>query len=574
MKNQQVAEILEKMADLLEFKGEIPFKIAAYRKASRTINDLTEDIETIWQEGRLAEIPGVGKGLQGKIEQFLAEGKIRQLDELLEQVPRDIFELLSIQNFGPKSVALAYKKLGVETLDDLEKVLDDGRLATLPGMGAKKVENIRKGLELRKTAGSRISIGIALPIVDEVISYIKEKAGSKIGRISPAGSVRRNRETVHDIDILAETDHGGEVIEIFTHMPRVTQVLGAGETKGSVVLDDRFQVDLRAVKSESYGAAQQYFTGSKDHNVHLREIAKKNGYKINEYGIYKSEDKVGGEDEKDIYHLLNMSWIPPELRENRGEIEAALKDALPELVTVQDIKADLHIHSTYSDGQLTIEEMAEQVRSMGYSFMAFCDHSKSAVYANGLDEKRLLQEIQEIRQLNEKYDDFVVLAGSEVDILPDGSLDFSDEILAQLDFVVASIHSAFKTDPTMRTLAAMENKYVDVIAHPTGRLISRREGFSLDMDQVIAKAAETGTALEVNSYWDRLDLSDINVKKAVESGVKISINTDSHHPNHLSMMALGVGNARRGWAKKSDVINAMTLDELRAWQKRRKDNEK
>lgn len=574
MKNQQVAEILEKMADLLEFKGEIPFKIAAYRKASRTINDLTEDIETIWQEGRLAEIPGVGKGLQGKIEQFLAEGKIRQLDELLEQVPRDIFELLSIQNFGPKSVALAYKKLGVETLDDLEKVLDDGRLATLPGMGEKKVENIRKGLELRKTAGSRISIGIALPIVDEVISYIKEKAGSKIGRISPAGSVRRNRETVHDIDILAETDHGGEVIEVFTHTPRVTQVLGAGETKGSVVLDDRFQVDLRAVKSESYGAAQQYFTGSKDHNVHLREIAKKNGYKINEYGIYKSEDKVGGEDEKDIYHLLNMSWIPPELRENRGEIEAALKDALPELVTVQDIKADLHIHSTYSDGQLTIEEMAEQVRSMGYSFMAFCDHSKSAVYANGLDEKRLLQEIQEIRQLNEKYDDFVVLAGSEVDILPDGSLDFSDEILAQLDFVVASIHSAFKTDPTMRTLAAMENKYVDVIAHPTGRLISRREGFSLDMDQVIAKAAETGTALEVNSYWDRLDLSDINVKKAVESGVKISINTDSHHPNHLSMMALGVGNARRGWAKKSDVINAMTLDELRAWQKRRKDNEK
>ena len=568
MKNQQVAEILGKMADLLEFKGELPFKIAAYRKASRTINDLTEDIEKIWQEGRLAEIPGVGKGLQGKIEQFLAEGKIRQLDELLEHVPRDIFELLSIQNFGPKSVALAYKNLGVETLEDLEKVLDDGSLATLPGMGAKKVENIRKGLELRKTAGSRISIGIALPIVDEVISYIKERAGSKIGRISPAGSVRRSRETVHDIDILVETDYGGEVIEIFTHMPRVTQVLGAGDTKGSVVLDDRFQVDLRAVKSESYGAAQQYFTGSKDHNVHLREIAKKDGYKINEYGIYKGEDKVGGEDEKDIYRLLNMSWIPPELRENRGEIEAALKNTLPELVTVQDIKADLHIHSTFSDGQLTVEEMAEQVRSMGYSYMAFCDHSKYAIYANGLDEKRLMQEIQEIRKLNEKFDDFVIFAGSEVDILPDGSLDFSDEILAQLDFVVASIHSAFKTDPTMRTLAAMENKYVDVVAHPTGRLISRREGFSLDMDKVIAKAAETGTALEVNSYWDRLDLSDIHVKKAIENSVKISINTDSHHPNHLSMMALGVGNARRGWAKKSDVINAMTLDELRAWQKR------
>ena len=568
MKNAEVAEILDKMADLLEFKGELPFKINAYRKASRMISELTEDIETLWQEKRLHEIPGVGKGIQGKIDEYLATGTITEFEQLLQEVPQELFELLTIPNFGPKTAALAYKELGVETLEDLKKVLDDGSLAKLPGMGPKKVENIRKGLELKETAGSRISIGIALPIAEQVIDYMNENAGDILDGLSAAGSVRRFRETVHDIDILAATEQGAEVIRIFTEMPRVTRVLGAGETKGSVIIDDRFQVDLRAVPLQSWGAAQQYFTGSKAHNVRLREIAKKSGYKINEYGIFEGEKTLGGRKEDEIYHLLGMEWIPPELREDRGEIEAAQEGKLPKLVQLKDIKADLHVHSKYSDGQLTLRDMALAMQAMGYSYMAFCDHSKSAFYANGLDEKRLLEQVQEIKALNKEFSDFVVLAGTEVDILPDGSLDFDDEILQQLDFVVASIHSAFKTDPTARTIAAMRNPYVDVIGHPTGRLITRRAGFEIDLERIFDVAAETGTALEVNAYWDRLDLSDVNIRQAIERGIKVAINTDSHHLEHLDMMRLGVGTARRGWAEKKDVLNTFSVDQLRKWQKR------
>ncbi|MBN1481644.1 DNA polymerase/3'-5' exonuclease PolX [candidate division KSB1 bacterium] len=568
MQNNAVVDILEKFSDVLEFKGEVGFKINAYRKAARNIADLSEDILKVWREGRLGDIPGVGKALQDKIGQFLETGHIRQLDEHLRTVPKDLFKLLEIHNFGPKTAALAFNELGIETLEQLGDAIADGRLATLPGMGPKKVENIKKSLEHHALAAKQISIGAATKIVAELIEFLQEKAHDKIGRISPAGSVRRYKETVHDIDIIVETEHGSDVIEIFTTFPHVTRILGAGPTKGSVLLDDRYQVDLRAIPSESYGAAQQYFTGSKAHNVKLREMARKQGYKINEWGIYRDDMRVGGENEEDIYETLGLDWMPPELREDRGEIEAALEKKLPTLVTLDDIQADLHMHTTSSDGHHSLTELVEFVRKRGYSYMAVCNHSKSAMYANGLSEDRLLAEIEAIHQLNSGLQDFVVLAGSEVDILPDGSLDFKENILRQLDFVVASIHSAFKTDPTARTLAAMENKYVDVIGHPTGRLISRREGFELDMDKVIETAARTGTALEVNSFWDRLDLNDINVRTAVSRGVKISINTDTHHEKHLSLMALGVGTARRGWAQKQDVINSFSLRELTSWQKR------
>ncbi len=570
MKNKNVVDILEKYADVLEFKGEMPFKINAYRRAARAIDDLSEDIETVWQEGRLGTIPGVGKALEEKLDQFLSSGRIRQFDELLTSVPQDLFLLLEIQSLGPKTAALAYTELGVQTLEDLRRVAKDGSLSTLAGMGPKKVENILKGLALIETASKEISIGIAVEIVAEVIDYLERAAGDKLKRISPAGSVRRFKQTVHDIDILAESDYGQELIRMFTAMPKVTQILGAGTTKGSVLLEDRFQVDLRVVPTESYGAAQQYFTGSQAHNVRLREIAKKQGYKINEYGVYQGGTKVGGENEFDMYSTLEMAWVEPELREDRGEVEAALQNKLPTLVTLDDIRTDLHMHTTASDGQHTLEELVKYVRLCGYTHMAVCNHSKAAIYANGLSEERLLAQIQQIHELNETLDDFTILAGTEVDILPDGSLDYSNDILKQLDFVVASIHSAFKTDPTSRTVAAMKNPFVDVIGHPTGRLISRREGFELDIERVIQVAAETGTALEVNSFWDRLDLSDINVKKAVENGVKISINTDTHHERHLHMMALGVGTARRGWATADDVINTFSVDELRAWQKRNK----
>ncbi len=566
MQNQSIADIFTRFADILEYKGELGFKINAYRKAARVVGELDEDIEKIWQEERLEKIPGIGKGLAQKIDAYFRTGHIPQFEEALQDVPSDLFKLLSIQNYGPKTAALAYKELGIGTLDDLKTALDNGKLAGLPGMGDKKVENIRKGLELLQISQGRISIGKALPLVDNIVEYLKND--KNIEKISVAGSVRRFRETVHDVDILVAGQNGVEIIQNFTQMPRVTRVLGAGDTKGSVLVNDRYQVDLRVVKTDSFGAAQQYFTGSKAHNVRIREIAKKRGFKINEYGIFKAGKKRGGAREEEIYKLLGMQWVPPELREDRGEIKAAMENALPQLVERQDIQGDLHIHSNFSDGHLSLEEMARTVASMGYAYMCFCDHSKAARYANGLDEKRLLDQMKQIKHLNTQFDGFTILAGSEVDILPDGSLDFDDGILAQLDFVVASIHSAFKTGPTARTLAAIHNPYVDVIGHPSGRLLSRREGFEIDMTAVIQAAADTGTALEVNSYWDRLDLTDLNVKFALEKGVKICINTDAHDRQHLPMMALGVGTARRGWAAKENVVNSMTLKELLQWQKR------
>jgi len=568
MKNQAVAEILEQIADLLEFHGEVIFKINAYRKAGRVISEMTEDIETVWQEGRLAEIPGIGKGLQASIDEYLKTGGIRQQQELLNKSPRQLFELLRVQHFGPKTASLAFRELGVQTLEDLDKVIEDGRLAQLPGMGAKKVDNIRKGLQLVKSAEERVSIGLAKPLSDQVIDYLKKEAGDKAGRISAAGSLRRGKETVHDIDLLVETSSGAELVQLFVHMPGVTRILGAGDTKGSVMFNERVQMDLRAVPSESFGAALQYFTGSKEHNVRLRELAKKLGYKINEYGIFKNEEPHGGREEADIYRLLKMSPVPPELREDRGEIEAALAGHLPTLIEFKDIKAELHVHSTYSDGQLSLSEMATEVAKMGYAYMAFCDHSRTARYANGMEVERLQKQIQEIRALNKRMAPFKILSGIEVDILADGSLDYPDDVLQQVDFVIASIHSAFKTDPTTRTIAAMRNRYVDVIAHPTGRLISRREGYVIDMHEVIRVAQETGTALEINSYWDRLDLSDANARAAVNAGVKLSINTDAHHPEHLPMMHFGIATARRGWVEKKDVINCFSLAQLKKWQKR------
>ncbi|HPG37859.1 MAG TPA: DNA polymerase/3'-5' exonuclease PolX [bacterium] len=568
MKNQEIAEIFTRMADILEFKGENAFKVNAYRKAARVLTDLTADIEDLYNNKQLGEIPGIGQALQGKIEDYLLHNRISQYDALLNDIPKELFSLLSIPNFGPRTAALAYQKLGVQTLADLEKVIQNGDLVKLPGMGEKKVDKIHRGLELIKVSQTRISIAVAQSIIDQVISWLGEKAGTQITRITAAGSARRGKETVHGIDILAETPDGAAVLQLFTQMPNVTEITGAGDTKASVILENRYQVDLRAIPAASYGAALQYFTGSQAHNIKLRGIARDRGLKINEYGIFNEHGKIGGEQEEDIYRLLGMPWIEPELREDRGEIEAALQNRLPHLVTLDDIKADLHIHSTYSDGQLSVAEMAETIRSLGYQYMAFCDHSRSAFYANGLDENRLLQQLEEIRRLNERYSDFAILAGTETDILPDGSLDFPDHILKKLDFVIASIHSAFETDPTGRTIAAMKNPYVDVIGHPTGRLISRREGFALDIDRVIAVAAETGTALEINSYWDRLDLSDLHVKRAIEQGVKICINTDSHQAAHLTMMEFGVATARRGWAECKDIINTLPLEQFRARQKR------
>jgi|YelNatPaOPRAMG01_1025707.scaffolds.fasta_scaffold00123_59 DNA polymerase (family 10) len=568
-KNRLIADMFERIADVLEFKSELPFKVNAYRKAARVIGDLQEDIELVWREGRLDSIPGIGKGMREKIEEFLSTGRMSKYEEVMQGVPAGLLELLKIQNLGPKTLALAHRELGVNNLDDLKRVIEDGSLAQLPGMGAKKVENIRKGLELFQTAQERISLGVALPIVEEVISLMKQRAGNQLGRIHPAGSLRRMRETVGDIDILAETDQGAEVVRTFVSLPIVERVLAAGDTKGSVIVQGGVQVDLRAVPSDSYGSALQYFTGSKAHNVHLRDIAKRRGLKISEYGIFDvaRDEKLGGRDEEEIYRVLGMEWIPPELREDRGEIEAALEKKLPRLVDLSDLKGDLHVHTRYSDGAATLEQMAEAAKKLGYVYLGVCDHSRTAKYARGLEIETLLKQLEEIEKLNRELNGFRLLSGTEVDILADGSLDFPDEVLEKLDVVVASIHSGFKQNVSERMIRAMENPHVDIIGHPTGRLISKREGYDVDVDKILDAAARTHTALEINAFYDRLDLSDLNARRAAEKGIMLAINTDSHHPEHLWMIRFGVGTARRAWLGPENVLNCLPLDQLLQWLK-------
>lgn len=565
MKNRIIAQMFERMADVLEFKGEMPFKVNAYRKASRIIGDLQEDIEKIWKEGRLQKIPGVGAGLAKKIDEYLRTGKMTKYEEVTGDVPSGLIELLEIQSLGPKTLALAHKELGVKNLEDLRRVIEDGSLARLPGMGQKKVDNIAEGINLFQASKERISLGVALPLVEEVMYQLKKRTG--VERLSPAGSLRRMKETVGDIDILVETEEGGKLVDEFVHLPMVTQVLAAGETKGSVIVEGGIQVDVRAIKPESYGAALQYFTGSKAHNIHLREIAKRRGLKISEYGVFRGEEKIGGRHEEDVYSALDLVWIPPEIREDRGEIERSAEDNLPRLVEEKDIKGDLHVHSRWSDGSATLEELVTRAKEKGYQYIAICDHSPSAKYARGLSIERLLKQVEEIKALNQKLDGFRILTGVEVDILSDGSLDLPDDILGKLDIVVAAVHTGFKQRVTERILSAMKNPYVKIIAHPTGRLISKREGYEVDLEQVLRAAADTGTVLEINAYYDRLDLSDLNSQRAKEMGIKLAINTDTHQIDQLDMMKLGVGVARRGWLEKKEVINTWSVEEILSLQK-------
>jgi len=492
-------------------------------------------------------------------------------EEVMKGVSEDTITLMQIPGLGPKTVAMLNKELGIVGLNDLEKALQEGKLKGLFGIGDKKIENIIKGIELFKTSQQRISIGMAFPVVKRIIEGLR--LNPQIVDIQAAGSLRRMKETIGDIDILASCANGTDIVKSFVNMRGVTQILAAGDTKGSVRVEEGVQVDLRVVREDEFGAALQYFTGSKEHNIHLREIAKKKGLKISEYGIFKGDKKIGGRKEEDIYKTLGMDWIPPELRENRGEIEAALEGKLPKLIELSDIKGDLHNHSNRSDGTPTFEEMAEHAMKMGYKYLVVSDHSKSLHVANGLKDEELLEEIEEIDKLNKMFKGFTLLKATEVDIKADGSLDFPDKLLEKLDIVVASIHSGFKQGKekiTERMIAAIRNPYVNVIAHPTGRLISRREGYDVNLDKVIDTCAETGTALEINCYYDRLDLNDIYCRKAKEAGVMIAISTDAHHLDQMWMIALGVGIARRGWLEAKEVINTFSVDKLKAFCKKKR----
>lgn len=571
MKNHEIATLFERIADVLELKGENTFRINSYRKAARVIGDLTEDIEELAGTGKLHDIPGIGEGMAERIVEYINTGRMSKYDEVMKDISEETVTLMRIPGLGPKTVAMLNRELGITGLNDLEKALQEGKLKGLFGIGKKKIENILKGIELFKTSQQRISIGVAYPLVKGIIEKLRHNL--RIKDIQAAGSLRRMKETVGDIDILATGADGKDIIQSFVNMQGVTRVLAAGDTKGSIRVEEGVQVDLRVVHEDEFGAALQYFTGSKEHNVHLREIARKRGLKISEYGIFRGEKKIGGRQEVEIYKTLGMEWIPPELRENRGEIEASQTGGLPDLIKLSDIKGDLHNHSNWSDGTCPFEEMAQRAMKMGYQYLVVSDHSKSLHVANGLKDEELLEEIEEIDKLNKKFKGFTLLKATEVDIKADGSIDFPDELLEKLDIVVASIHSGFKQGKqkiTDRIIAAVRNPYVNIIAHPTGRLISKREGYEVNLDKVIEACAETGTALEINCHYDRLDLNDIYCKRAKDAGAMIAISTDSHHVDQMWMIELGVGIARRGWLEARNVINTLPLNKLKAFCKKKR----
>jgi DNA polymerase (family 10) len=566
MKNKELADLFERMADILEFKGENPFKISAYRKASRIIGDLTQDIEEVSEKGELKSIPGVGEGMAEKIVEYLKTGKISKFEEVREGVSDELIAIMDIPGMGPKTLSMLHKEKGIGNLSQLERAVEDGSLVGLPGIGEKKVENIKRGIQLLKQSKGRMNLGTAFPVAKRIVETLRQKTGSK--KIEWAGSLRRMRENIGDIDILATGPDIEKIVHSFTHLPDVKEVLASGETKASIIVEGGIQIDLRVVEEDSYGAALQYFTGSKAHNIHLRGIAKSRGIKINEYGVFKGEKKIGGKEEKEVYKALGMDWIEPELREDRGEIEAAQKGHLPELVQESEIKGDLHIHSKWSDGTSSIEEIARTAQKRGYQYIAICDHSKSLKIAHGLDESRLMKQIEEIDRINEKLKGFQILKGTEVDILSDGKLDLSEKILEKLDFVIGAIHSGFKQDKdkmTKRIIRALENPFVHIVAHPSGRLLGARDPYEVEMDEVMEAARQYRKALEINAYFERLDLDDIHCRKAKEMGIQVAMGTDAHHLDQMWMISLGVAVARRGWLETRDVLNTLSLKEILGW---------
>jgi len=569
MKNTILSELFNQMADIMEILGEDRFRINSYRKVARIISDMPTDIETQLTTGRLAKTPGVGKSSLAKIEEFLKTGKITAHQQLLTKIPPTLLELLTIPGVGPKGVKAVYEKLNVKSITELKKAIEDGSLAALAGFGDKKAAVIARGIEFLEKSTGRIRLDQATEAAELVGQFLKTLSG--IRRIQSAGSLRRWAETIGDVDILVAGGKGKQIIQSFIDAPFVQEALAAGSTKGSAIIQTEtcpVHVDVRVVPEKSFGAAAQYFTGSKEHNVRLREIAVKAKLKLNEYGLFKKDKMIAGAVEEEIYRKLGLDYIEPLLREDRGEIDAARNHSLPELVKLADIKGDLHIHTNASDGDCDISELAEAAKTAGYKYICITDHSKSSAIANGLSAKQLSQQIKQIRKLNEKLKAITILAGTEVDILANGSLDFDNKLLADLDFVIASVHSGIagsRERVTTRTLKAMDNPYVNCIAHPTGRLIGQREPMDIDIEAVVKHAAETGTSLEVNANPWRLDLKDTHCKMAIEGGVKLVIGTDAHSVAGLGLMGFGVATAGRGWATKNDILNSLSFGKIKRW---------
>ncbi len=568
MTQAEIAQAFERIADLLEIDGGDRFRINSYRRVSRTIKDTTEDLEALAKTNKLTSLPGVGKGTAERIYQFIETGSIDVLNELESKLPPGLPALLEIPGMGPKKVALVHDRLDVKCMDDLQRVIQSGALAELPGLGATSVKKIAEGIAFLESSGGRTPLGIAWPIADALVDQVRAMQG--VRRVEIAGSLRRGRETIGDIDILCEADNGEAIIKQFVSFDDVQRVLASGVTKGSVTVErdkgKELQVDLRVVPTESFGAALQYFTGSKEHNVGLREIAVKKKLRLNEYGLFDGEHSVAGEREEDIYQALNVKYVPAELREDRGELLGNTN--FDDLVTLADIRGDLHMHTVASDGKSTIVDMALAAKALGYEYIAICDHSKSSTIANGLSIERMQAHIEAIRETNDRTEGITILVGCECDILSDGTMDYPADILAQCEWVVGSIHSAMgsgskKLSATQRTIAAMENPYVCVIGHPTGRLIHRRKPMDLDMAMIIETAKRTHTMLEINAAWQRLDLKDVHVRQAIAGGVMLSINTDAHRTLGLAQMRYGVTTARRGGATGQNIANCLSLEKLR-----------
>ncbi|KKS34683.1 MAG: PHP domain protein [Parcubacteria group bacterium GW2011_GWC2_42_13] len=569
MTNQELAKIFFEMAELLEME-EVEFKPRAYEKAGHSLEVLEEDINLFYKKGgikALESIPAVGRGIAERIEEYLKTGKIKDYEKLKKKTPINIFELSAIEGVGPKIIKVLYKKLGIKNIKDLEKSAKAGKLRNLPRFGEKLEQKILKSIKFYKKSHQRFILSDVLPLAESIGSRLSKIKG--VQKLEFAGSLRRRMETIGDIDILIVSDNPKTAMKIFVEMPEVEYIHAKGLTKSSVRLNTGIDADLRIVPEQSFGAAWQYFTGNKDHNIALRKIAMRNDYKLNEYALFKGKKQIAGRTEEEIYKKLGLEWMPPEIRENQGEIEAGQTKTLPNLIKISNLKGDLQVQTNWTDGANSIEEMAKEAEKLGYEYIVITDHTRSLAMTGGLDEKKLLRQSKEIEKINKILNvsgsRFHVFTGAEVNILKDGSLDIKDEVLGKLDFVGAAIHSNFhlsKKEQTKRLIKAIENPNIDIIFHPTTRVIQKRPEIELDMEEIFKQAKKTGTLLEINAYPDRLDLKDEYARRAKEMGVKFAINTDAHSISHLHLMEHGIFQARRGWVEKDDVINTYPLSKF------------
>jgi DNA polymerase (family 10) len=568
MRNKELAGLFYEMADLLEAQ-DVEWKPAAYRKAARSIESLPDAIEEVYAKGgvkALRNIAGVGEHIAAKIEEYLKTGDVKEFERIRKKTPEAVTALMGLEGMGPKRAMVLYRKLKIRSVADLKKAVGQHKIAKLTGFGPKSEQNMLENIRMFERGHERMLLGEALPLSRELVSELK--ALKEVRQIQVGGSIRRGKETIGDVDILVTSSKPLKVIDAFVHLPEVSRVLAKGPTKATVILKNNRQADVRVLPDREFGAALQYFTGGLEHNVALRRIAIEKGYKLSEYGLFDRRNGrfVAGKTEEEVYRKLGLRYIEPELRENSGELDAARKGTLPDLVKLGDIRGDLQMHTKWSDGSHTIEEMAQAARALGYKYVCITDHSKSEHIAHGLEEKRLEQYIEAVRSAAKKYGGIKLLAGAEVDILSDGSLDYSDDILKRLDIVIASVHGGWKVPEvamTKRVLAALENRHVDILGHPTGRLINKRNPVNLNISEVMKLAAERGVVLEVDAMPDRLDLKDTHVREAIKAGCKIAIDTDAHDKNQLRFMEYGVLTARRGWAEAKDVVNTYPYEKLK-----------